>query len=84
MNFQDEKDEKKKDEKKRGKENGPEASDIAAHRQGHRVVTLHMGNGWVTQPNPVYVQVSCLLLLLKSAKKRGANAGCVEKSSPFV
>ena len=29
---------------------------LAAHKQGYRITTLHMGNGWATC-NPVYVQL---------------------------
>ena len=35
---------------------------IAAHRSrviGLQVTSLHMGNGWVTGQNPVYLQLSC-------------------------
>lgn len=73
MNFQDEKDEKKKDEKKRGKENGPEASDIAAHRQGYRLATLPYGKCLGNPTKPCLRAGELFFVVAKLSQKTGCK-----------
>lgn len=41
----------------------------AAHRQGYRITSLHVGNGWVGPYNPAYVQLRYAPFLVWDASK---------------
>ena len=41
----------------------------AAHRQGYRITSLHMGNGWIGPYNPAYVQLRYAPFLVWDASR---------------